>query len=437
VPIVAQKRDSKHPKPSAADRRNDAAAEREFGAAARAYEKQEKLEKARRKEQRAQQPVPASEPLPVHDPSAMDLAESPLPPAYTLPSKREVEAELRREIKEPNRPKQPAALKQTGVSSKSTVSRIPWRYKEPFSDPNRAMDPKKVGDRAKLCRRLASSDHPCEHPTLRNQFRFPIKPDKNKRGPIVKDALGQTIGRLALTMPAEVRPGVKRQVPQQISINKNEGQMLRVRGRLVKYEMSPGLLLTNGQHVSGLVPRTAISHPPLPERPKRSPAAKEPTIAIPITGGNPLAFPPKLMGSDSQGRPVPLKFRDPKSATPRGYKGEHREGNDYLPRLINDQGPLNTNYFINLIGNKLPGGGGGGIARTVIKIDRNDKTPPVFEAYTNRPPILRKLYLPGRAGAVGSLLFIPGRLRGAGSDLGTIYIAAPNLLHLPPPPKKR
>ena len=433
APVLAQKHDTKHGKPSAAQRRDDAAAEREFGAAARAYEKKERAEKTRRNEatnSKQATSVPKPDPLPVFN---SDFAQSAPKPSLRLVTKQELAIEVRRARNLPAKPEAPTPR----ASSKRSVSKIPDTYKLiPNDTKNRAVNPLKAKEREEFCRRNG-----CANPKLPtiNTLRFPVaeKHNGHLRGPIVKDALGQTIGRMALTT-VRVVLGTKQRVRQQIAINKNEGQEIKVRGRLKKYEMGVGIQLTNGAFVSGLVPRAGI---PVKERPKPSPTRRAPPITeqiteIPITGGNAFSAPPGLFGLDANSRRVPLKFRAPNTSPPRGYNGKHREANDYLPRPIDTNGPLDTTYYISLLGNKLPGGGGGGIATTVIKIDRNDPNPPIFEAYTNRSPKVRRLYLPNSTIQRGRLLLVPGRLKGA-ENLGTIYIAAPNLLFLPRSTKRR
>jgi hypothetical protein len=207
--------------------------------------------------------------------------------------------------------------------------------------------------------------------------------------------------------------------------------MLKLPGRKAEnYEMSPGVRLANGHVVSGLISRADISpeNLPKPAHPRRPSAPKAETIPFAITGGEPNR-PAQLMGIDPKTRKL-LKFADPKTDPPRGYTGPNRGAADYLPKPIGNGGA----QFINLVGGKLPGKGG--ISRTVIRIDPNDKTPPIFEVYARRDAQSRQLYLPGKTDPKSSLVFLPGRLRGAGRYLGTLYIAVPNLSPLPVPRRK-
>jgi len=255
---------------------------------------------------------------------------------------------------------------------------------------------------------------------------FPVK-----TGAVVYDAQGKRLGRLAPTVRLKVDK-VKRQVPQQVRINKNEEHRLKLLGRKAeKFEMAVGVKLTTGRHVSGLIRRADI---PRSDRPKQSPpkrlrAPKGDTIPFAITGGGPFP-PPRLVGTDPDtGKRVPLKFKDSNKNPPRGFVGPHREGNDYLPRPIG-KGPANDRYYVNVL-RSLPGRGG--IARGVVKIDRKDKTPPIIDIYTSQSGRSRNLYLPGRVGPKSNLIFLKGRLRGPGRDLGPVFIATPNLSNRVPP----
>jgi len=141
---------------------------------------------------------------------------------------------------------------------------------------------------------------------------FRIKP-----GATVYDINGKRIGTLAPAVRRNV-DGVKRLVPQQIRINKNEEHRLRFPGKKTQpFEMAVGMKLTNGQHVSGLVKRFDI---PAPDRPKQSPpkklrVPKGDTIPFAITGGGPFQ-PPSLF---VPGTKTPLKFKDPNKNPPRGF----------------------------------------------------------------------------------------------------------------------
>ncbi|MBV9924152.1 MAG: hypothetical protein JOZ96_03860 [Acidobacteria bacterium] len=317
-----------------------------------------------------------------------------------------------------------ALFNQTLLPPFTETRKLPDKYQRHFHDPNRATDPAKVQDRKAYCR-----EHKCEPKRaqdgrktilLKDDYTFPVR-----RGATVYDALGNRIGGLASTTRMKVQ-GRVRDVPQQISINKNEGQMLKLGGgHARKFEMALGVKLTNGKSASGLVRRTDIlaGHRPSPYRPKRAPAPGGATAPFYIEGGA-SARALGLVGKDPRtGRLVPLKFGNEAN---RGYTKAHHDVRDYLPRSTG-----NGEAYINLLGSKLPGGGGGGVARTVVKVNRNDQTPPIFDVLVGRAVKTRKLYEPGGTQPVGSIDFVPGRLRGAGRDSGLIYIARPNLSPLP------
>lgn len=296
------------------------------------------------------------------------------------------------------------------------VSRkLPDAFKEKKTDRYRATNPRKVSERGKKPLRV-------------NESRFPIKPRA-----VVYDAFGKQLGRLSPTVRLEVNK-VKQKVPQQIKINKNESRRLKLpSGKKIMVETAVGVQLMNGMHVSGLVKRTDIprSDRPKQARPKRLPAPGRETIQFEITGGDARLPPPKLYGIDSKGKRVPLKFQDPKKNTPRGFKGPHQEANDYLLRPIN-KGATN-NFYVNLL-RTLPGRGG--IARSVVKINRGEKSPPIFEVFTSGSARSRNVYLPGQRDPKTSLFFLKGRLQGAKQNLGPVFIATPNLSPFPAPSRR-
>lgn len=312
------------------------------------------------------------------------------------------------------------ATRAAGLSNPSflppfTVQKLPKAYKrKPPKDPHRATDPLKVAER----RARGHKD------LLVNQYRFPIKP-----GAEVYDARGKRLGQLAPAVRLEV-DGIKRLVPQQIRINKNEGRRLKLKGGKKMVEMAVGVKLTNGLHVSGLVKREDIPAPHRPKQatPRRLRAPGRETIPYYITGGAPFS-PPRLFGYDK--KPVPLKFQEPNVYPPRGHKGKHQEANDYLPRPL-DKGPEKNRFYVNLL-KSLPGQGG--IARSVVKIDRRERgsARPIFEVFTGGSARSRNLYLPGKTDPKTSLIFLEGRLRGAKQNLGPVFIAAPNLSPFPVP----
>lgn len=294
-----------------------------------------------------------------------------------------------------------------------TVQKLPDAFKRKTNDPHRATDPKKVREREAR----GNKDK------LVNQYRFPIKP-----GAEVFDARGKRLGRLTPAVRLEV-DGIKRLVPQQIRINKNEGRLLKLKGGGESVEMAVGVQLTNGLHVSGLVKRADIPRPDRPKQapPKRLRAPGRDTIPFYITGGAPFS-PPRLFGDDK--KRVPLKFQEPNVYPPRGHKGLHQEANDYLPRPL-VKGSKPDQFYINLL-KSLPGHGG--IARSVVKIDRSERNRPIFEVFTGGSARSRNLFLPGKMDPKTSLIFLEGRLRGAKQNLGPVFIAAPNLSPFPVPP---
>lgn len=97
---------------------------------------------------------------------------------------------------------------------------------------------------------------------------------------------------------------------------------------------------------------------------------------------------PTRFGIDSRtNKRVPLKFQDPREKRPRGFSGMHQEANDYLPRPISRR-PSNDQFYVNVL-RTLPGRGG--IARSVVKIDRGNKTFPTFDVFTKGTPHSRQL----------------------------------------------
>lgn len=389
---AAQKGGSKH-KPGPV--------QQEFGAMESAAERRAK---ERAKEQRAER----------RSASASAASLPPPTPATTLPADSKTAA---------------AAFNQTLLPPFTETRKLPDKYQRHFHDSNRATDPGKVQDRKDYCRKhnCKPEKAPDGHKTilLKDDYTFPVR-----RGVTVYDALGNRIGRLAPTTRMKVQ-GRVRDVPQQIQINKNEGQMLKLGGgHARKFEMALGVKLTNGKSASGLVRRTDIlaGHHPSPYRPKRAPAPGGPTVPHYIEG-DASAGALGLVGRNPRtGRLVPLKFGNEAN---RGYTKSHHDVSDYLPRSTG-----NGAAYINLLGSKLPGGGGGGVARTVVKVNRNDPTPPIFDVLVGRAVKTRKLYTPGGTQPVGSIDLVPGRLRGAGRELGLVYIARPNLSPLPAPVRR-
>jgi hypothetical protein len=303
--------------------------------------------------------------------------------------------------------------------------RLPDGYKKIDKDPHRAVNPRKERER----KAKAKKDGKEYRPNVDIQ-RFPIKPNA-----VVYDAYGKRLGRLSRNVRLNV-DHVKRLVPQQIKINKNEQHSMRLpRGKREKFEMAVGVQLMNGQRVSGLVRREDIPRADRPKqaRPGRLRAPGRETIPYAITGGDlRLPVPTRFAVDSRTNKRVPLKFQDPREKRPRGFPGMHQEANDYLPRPISSR-RSNDQFYVNVL-RTLPGRGG--IARSVVKVDRSSKTFPIFDVFTNGTPRSRQLFLPGQSNPRGELTFLKGRLQGARANLGPVYIAVPNLSRLPVSPRK-